>query len=505
MILPVLALLTACTDNGVQSDPPSTPISVNSAPVFTSPISASFAETASGVVYTATAMDVDGDPLVFSLAGTDAAIFSLVSDTGALSLVGPLDFEMPSDADADNDYEITVTVSDGQGASVSQDVTLTVTDVDEALTVTLAASSLGSVVQVVPIPDEDRLLVVEQAGTVRNLDLASGTVDAVPFLDVSSDVSGGGEQGLLGLALSPDFAADGVFYVNLTNSVGNTEIRRYATFGGSGDQADPATEDVILAISQPFSNHNAGWIGFSSDGFLLIPTGDGGSAGDPMDLAQDVDSLLGKVLRIDVSSDDFPSDPIRDYAIPPTNPFSATGGAPEIIAVGLRNPFRASLDPVTEDLYIGDVGQDLIEEINRFEPDGTLTNFGWNRREGAQAFAGGAAEPGDTEPVIDYEHGMGPFEGNSVVGGVVYRGPIGTLDGHYIYGDTISSNIWAVPLASLQDGASLRAGVGITRLTDVLVSESGTIDLITSFAVLEDGQLVITDLDGEVFLVSAAP
>ncbi len=504
LIFLVLAL-GACGDGTASppAPPPSPP--ANAVPVFTSPAQASVPENTAGPVYTVAAADAPGDTISFALSGTDAGDFAFSPADRTLTPAGPLDFEVPADANGDNVYEVTFTATDPLGASASLGVSITVTNVAEALSAVRIVSGAGSLVQVVPVPGSERLLLVEQGGLVRDFDLATGTTAPVPFLDIRGEVSTGGEQGLLGLALSPQFAGDRTFYVNLTNVGGDSEIRRYRTFPGATVQADPATEDLILTFAQPFANHNAGWLGFANDGLLLVPTGDGGSGGDPQGNAQNRNSLLGKVLRLDMTRDDFPADPDRDYGIPPGNPFAAGGGAPEILAIGLRNPFRASIDEATGELYIGDVGQNAIEEIDRFLPGSTLVDFGWNRREGAQAFGGGASLPGDAEPVIDYAHGSGPFEGNSVLGGLVYRGPVAALDGRFVFGDTVSGNVWSAPVTSLRDGTTLRAGAGLTRLTEDIVPDAGTIGLITSFAVAPDGRLLISDLQGEVFAIGNAP
>lgn len=489
-----------------ETDPPvPTPPPGNAAPSFTSPAQASVPENSAGPVYTVAATDAAGDTITFAVSGVDAADFSFSPAARTLTPVNPLDFEAPADANGDNVYEVTFTATDNLGASATLNVSISVTNVADALSAVRVVSGAGSLVQVVPVPGTARLLLVEQGGLVRDFDLATGTLAPVAFLDIRGEVSTGGEQGLLGLALSPQFASDRTFYVNLTNTSGDSEIRRYQTFPGATVQADPATEDLILTFAQPFTNHNAGWLGFTNDGLFLVPTGDGGSGGDPQGNAQNPNVLLGKMLRLDVTRDDFPGDPDRDYGIPPANPFATGGGAPEILAIGLRNPFRASVDAVTGEVYIGDVGQNAIEEISRFVPGSTLADFGWNRREGAQGFNGGASEPGDTEPVIDYQHGSGPFEGNSVLGGLVYRGPVEALDGRYVFGDTISGNVWSVPVASLQDGVTLRAGTGVTRLTDEIVPDAGTVGLITSFAIASDGRLLISDLEGEIFAIGNAP
>ncbi|MEL7451787.1 MAG: PQQ-dependent sugar dehydrogenase [Pseudomonadota bacterium] len=507
-----LFLLGACGGEN-ETPPPGLPVPANTAPELSVPGMVEIEENATGTVATIDVSDADGDPVTLSLGGADAGVFVVDAAGPALALAEPLDFEQPADADGDNVYEVTITAADPSGATASAEIIVTVTNVAEALAAsTLATAQLSDAfdrpVQTVtsPVAGDERILVVEQGGLVRLLDPASGAIDSVPFLDVSAEVSNGNEQGLLGLAFSPSFAADQRVFVNLTNTAGDTEIRSYQTFTATADQVDPATEDVILEIGQPFSNHNAGWIGFANDGLLLIPTGDGGSAGDPNGFAQNPASLLGKILRIDVTGDDFPGDPLRDYAIPPDNPFTSGGGAPEIFALGLRNPFRASIDGLTGDLYIGDVGQDLIEEVSRIEAGAIGSNFGWNLREGSQAFNGGASSPNFTEPLIDYDHGSGIFEGFSIIGGVVYRGSIVALADHYIFADTVTANVWAVALANLVDGTTVSGANGeFIVLTDLLNIDAGTLDTPTNIGLDANGELLLTDLDGDVFRIAPGP
>ena len=206
------------------------------------------------------------------------------------------------------------------------------------------------------MPDgSGRVFVVQQAGLIRILNPATGAIAGTPFLNVTTQTTTDGERGLLGFATAPDFPTSGTFYVFLTNLAGSLEIRRYRTLPGNRDQADPASADLLSSIPHPgFSNHNGGWIGFGPDGFLTIATGDGGGSGDPFNNSQNRNSLLGKLLRIDVAGDAFPADPDRDYIIPAGNPFAAGGGAAEVWAFGLRNPFRNSFVPPPSAL-IGDV------------------------------------------------------------------------------------------------------------------------------------------------------
>eukprot|EP00903_Cladosiphon_okamuranus_P002755 g2753.t1 len=423
----------------------------NAGPVFSSSTTLSIEENTVGVVYTATANDADGDTVTISLAGgPDAGSVSFNATSGELSFSVDLDFENPSDANGDNIYELTFEARDGRGGVAQLDLDIEVTDQVDVVRMRRVATGLTQPLGLIALPDgSGRVLVLEKGGRVRVLTPDTGAISSVDFLDVSSSISTAGEGGLLGLAFSPDFATDRQVYVHVTNASGDTEIRRFETFAATPEQADPSTSDIILTFAQPEDNHNAGWIGFDASGFLIVPTGDGGGAGDPNDFAQNPNSLLGKVLRIDVSADDFPADDSRDYAIPSGNTFTDPSlGLPEIFAVGLRNPFQSSFDPATGDLLMGDVGQGAIEEISRLPMTDSSRNFGWAVREGT-AFFKGANQPEFTNPVAEYSHGVGPREGRSITGGVVYRGPVEALQNTYIFGDFISDNVWGIPVADL--------------------------------------------------------
>lgn len=288
----------------------------------------------------------------------------------------------------------------------------------------------------------DRIFVVEQAGRIRILD--NGVVLPLPFLDISAKVVCCGEQGLLSVAFPPGFASKRYFYVNYTGipvapaAVAPTVIARYRVSAGNANVADPASEEVILTIPQPFANHNGGQLAFGPDNNLYIGMGDGGGGGDPMGNAQNPGTLLGKLLRIDVESGAAP------YGIPPTNPFRGLAGhREETWALGLRNPWRFSFDRGTGDLYIGDVGQSAVEEID-VQPAGSPggRNYGWNVMEGTGCFNGAACNPaGLTLPVAAYDHS----QGCSVTGGMVYRGSaFPALQGIYFYGDYCTGRIWGL-------------------------------------------------------------
>lgn len=289
------------------------------------------------------------------------------------------------------------------------------------------ASGFSTAVEIVNAGDS-RLFVVERAGVIKILN-SDGTINPTPFLDISGVVGSGGERGLLGLAFAPDYATSGRFYVNYTDDSStdtpNTIIARY-TVSANPDVAN-TTETVLLTYQQPFGNHNGGKIAFGQDGFLYISSGDGGSGGDPGDRAQDETTLLGKILRIDVSG--------TTYSIPTTNPFSGSVNGPndprpEIYAIGLRNPWKFSFDKTNGDLWIADVGQNSFEEINRVSGAGTPgDNYGWKCFEGTSPFSdtGNCPIPGGlantVAPVAEYAH-VGSGCSGSVTGGYVYRGTL---------------------------------------------------------------------------------
>ncbi|HWM31860.1 MAG TPA: PQQ-dependent sugar dehydrogenase [Methyloceanibacter sp.] len=335
-----------------------------------------------------------------------------------------------------------------------------------------------------PKGDPSRLFIVEKKGVIKILDLDSGNVLATPFLDVSGEVQMTGEKGLLGLAFDPDFADNGFFYVNLINLAGDTEVRRYSV-SADPDVADPASETLILTFDQPnSSSHKAGWIGFGPDGHLYIASGDGGGAGDPNNNAQNVNSLLGKILRVDVSADAFP-DPLRNYAIPADNPFVDTAGADEIYALGLRNPFRDSFDRALGTFFIADVGQKTWEEINLGQNG---ANYGWKVFEGPERFSDGNLTAGTrVDPIHIYPQDVG----QSVIGGYVYRGEGEALQGQFIFADFTAGTISALR----KSGSSWIA----TDLTNKIDTDSGAINLPSSFGEDGFGNLYVVDLDGEVF------
>jgi glucose/arabinose dehydrogenase len=320
---------------------------------------------------------------------------------------------------------------------------------------------------------DERLFIVEQPGRIQVI--VEGVVQETPFLDISDRVrDSGNEQGLLGLAFDPSFDQNGRFYVNYTGSGGTTFISRFE-ISNDPNQADPDSENILLSIEQPYANHNGGVIAFGPDDYLYIGLGDGGSAGDPQGNAQNLDSLLGKILRLDVSG-------AEGYTIPPDNPFAAGGGRAEVWAYGLRNPWRFAFDTATGDLFIGDVGQNAWEEVN-YQPAGEPggQNYGWDLLEGTHPYEADSF-PSGILPIAEYSHD----QGCSVTGGVVVRDPnLTAWNGVYLFGDYCTGNIWGI----LPDGAG---GWNTQLLFDTDFN-------ISSFGLDAIGRVYLTDLNGGIY------
>ena len=331
-------------------------------------------------------------------------------------------------------------------------------------------------------PGDSRLFIVEKGGAIRIV--KDGGLLPLPFLDLSSKVSGGSEQGLLGLAFDPGYATNGRFIVHYTDVSGNTTLSAYRVSATDPDQADPATETILLTVEQPFPNHNGGQILFGPDGMLYLGLGDGGSGGDPGGRGQSLADLLGDILRLDVSSG-------TSYTVPPDNPFvGQTGLRPEVWSYGLRNPWRFSFDAATGDLYIGDVGQNVWEEVDVVAAAagaGRGANFGWNVTEGRHCYASPGCDTSQfTMPVLEYSHA----QGCSISGGYVYRGAaIPALQGHYFYADFCSG--W-VRSFRMQDGQAVEPYQWPT------LAPGGSV---TSFGQDAAGELYIMIAEGRVFRI----
>ena len=332
-------------------------------------------------------------------------------------------------------------------------------------------------------PRTGRVYVVERAGLIKALE-PDATVAPEPVADLSAFTLAGGERGLLGLAFSPDGSR---MYVNYTDLSGHTNIDELTlTAAGS---ADPASRRRVLFVEQPYANHNGGHLDFGPDGMLYIGMGDGGSGGDPQGNAQNLQSLLGKMLRINPVAQGE-----RAYSIPADNPFVGRPDArPEIWSYGLRNPWGFSFDAGTGDLWIGDVGQNAIEEINAAraaEGTGRGVNFGWNAFEGTVRFPGGGTASGAVDPVFEYGHGAGADQGCSITGGVVYRQKaVPNLAGAYLYADYCVGGIRAI------------AATGEAKARLLIDEPVGVV----GFGLDADGEVLVLDLGGALYRLEPAP
>jgi len=335
----------------------------------------------------------------------------------------------------------------------------------------------------VPPGDRARLFVVEQGGRIRIV--RNGAIVSAPFLDISGRIASGGEQGLLGLAFHPRYAENGRFYVNYTDRQGDSHVSEFRV-SANADVADANSERELLFVQQPFDNHNGGGLAFGNDGFLYAGFGDGGSGGDPFRNGQSLGTQLGKMLRIDV-------DRGNPFAIPSDNPFANTSGAvPSIWAYGLRNPFRFSFDRSTGDVYIGDVGQNNVEEIDvGLASRRGGENYGWNVMEGSECFrpATGCDRAGLTLPVAEYGHA----DGCSVTGGVVYRGcRMPGYAGTYFYSDYCDAFVRSFRLVNGQ----------ATDARDWTAQLGRGLNRPTSFGTDADGEVYLVDHDGEVYKIT---
>jgi glucose/arabinose dehydrogenase len=324
---------------------------------------------------------------------------------------------------------------------------------------TLVASGVTNAVHAAAPPGDSRVFVLDRGGRIRIVQ-SNGNVLTTPFLDIAARVGTGGEGGLLGLAFPEDYASSGLFTVYYTNLNLDSVVARFSVTANA-NVADPASEQVLLFIDQPdgagFMNHKGGTIKYGPDGFLWFATGDGGSANDPFENAQNPQSLLGKMLRIDVGPVFAPgSVPVAGqvYRIPADNPFRGTAPRDEIWAFGLRNPYRWSFDRQTGDIWIGDVGQNVIEEVD-FEPatDPGGRNYGWDAMEGTRCVtvdpppAPPCNAPSLTLPIFEYDHSVGRC---TVIGGYRWRADNSRINGLYFFGDFCTGEIFSFDPASEQ-------------------------------------------------------
>ena len=340
------------------------------------------------------------------------------------------------------------------------------------------ASGLTSPIALASLPGDDRLFIAEQGGAIRIV--RDGVVDPVPFLDLRSRTVAQNERGLLGLAFHPAYDENGWVFVSFTDLEGDSRIERY-TVSADPDVADPQSMMLVLAQDQPASNHNGGQITFGPDGMLYLFFGDGGGSGDPQGNAQNLNSLLGKVLRLDV-------DNAAPYAIPASNPFrNQANRRGEIWAYGLRNPWRNAFDRIGGRLYIADVGQNRLEEVNVVPANAAGVNYGWDRMEASTCFepATGCDRTGLMLPVVEYDHD----EGCSITGGYVYRGTsIPGIYGHYFYSDYCRGWLRSFRYANEQ-------------ATEHRTWDIGEVGNVMSFGEDASGELYILSSNGRVYRI----
>jgi glucose/arabinose dehydrogenase len=341
-------------------------------------------------------------------------------------------------------------------------------------------NGLQSPVYVTAPAGDARLFIVEQPGRIRVVE--NGQLLPTPFLDLTAKASSGGERGLLSVAFHRRYAQNGFFYVDYTDGNGDTRVERYHV-STDRNRADPASASLVITIAQPFANHNGGLVAFGPDGLLYVGMGDGGSGGDPQENGQDPTRLLGKLLRLDV-------DGAQPYGIPSTNPYAGrTGRRGEIWALGVRNPWRFSWDRETNLLYVADVGQNRLEEVNVVPAAQAGANYGWDEMEASDCYepSSGCRREGMTLPVLEYSHD----DGCSITGGYVYRGQaIPALRGQYLYADYCKGWI---------HGFRYTGGQAADRRS--WIEDAGSI---TSFGEDARGELYVTVQSGTVYQIVAA-
>ena len=405
-------------------------------------------------------------------------IRSLAALLVALALVTASGCGGDDDGDRSGSSPASGSGSDGIDPGVGGSVEPGAGDLDQVAVELTEVARLDRPTVLAARADTTDLYVGERAGQVRVLAVGdAGTVEVAddPLLDISDEVSLDGEQGLLGLAFSED---GGTIYVSYTNTDGDSRLVQYAM---DGDEVDPGSRRELLAVDQPFANHNGGDVKVGPDGLVYFGLGDGGASNDPDDRSQDPDDLLGKILRIDPEggTDDEP------YAIPETNPYRDGGGEPEIFVSGVRNPWRFSFDPDGGDLWIGDVGQNEIEEVDVLALDEAAgANLGWSGYEGSEVFIEDRVQDDAVPPVFEYTHSEG---GCSITGGEVYRGErTPALVGAYVFGDYCDGKVRAI---QVDDDHRLTASADLDLLVPSLVSINRD----------NAGELYLLSLDGPVY------
>jgi hypothetical protein len=497
MAIAACSLLAACS-GGSTSPPPPPPPPPNSAPSFTSAAAASVPEN-SVAAYTATASDPDGNVLTYSIVGgADAARFT-ITPGGTLSFVQQPNFEAPVDVGGDNVYVVQIQVSDGQASAV-QTVQITVTNTAEGITVRRVATGFDQAVYVAAIPGDHRVWVIEKkTGQIWTLDPTTGARSL--FMSVrqvfdsagnpTEDFSTWGDGGLHSILAQPDYATSGYFYVSLNNGspFHALQVRRYRR--GPDGLGNP--RDMVVNLTVPAGNsydNYGGWLGYGPNGQdIYIATGDQNNQVFSTDSAQDTMDLRGKILRVRAN----PNPSAGAFVPAPGNPFLAGGGDPRVFAYGLHRPFRASF--YNGQLLIGERGMAVRDEVDLLRPNlDAGANFGWRSYEGTQQVRN-IQPPNHFFPVTEYSNPQ------TIVGGYVYRGPIQSLVGHYVFANAFSGDIWTVPFQSFQQGNVLPSTAYQRRNQD-FIPDQGTLNRIISFGEDAAGNLYIVDLDGDIFMVT---
>jgi glucose/arabinose dehydrogenase len=439
-----LALLGSCGGGGSDHPPPGPTTGSLTVTIGGLPAGVAGAVTLSGPasyskLLTASTTLTDLAPGAYTLGAA-----SVVQGTGSL-------------APAPTTQQVQVTAGVTASASVTYAATAPL-----ALALQEVASGLSVPIFLTAPPGDSRLFIIERAGRIRVVQ--NGSLLATPFLDISSLTTTSGERGLLSMAFHPQYASNGYFFLYYTNLAGDIVIERRQVSAGNANVADPLSALTIITIPHPtFSNHYGGLLSFGPDGYLYAGTGDGGSAGDPPRNAQNTNVLLGKLLRLDVNA----SSVAQPYAIPPGNPFAGTAGARgEIWAYGLRNPWRYAFDVPAQLLYIADVGQANLEEVDVRPVGQAGNNYGWNIMEGTQCFnSTGCNQAGLVLPAIEYGHDTAG--GCSITGGYVYRGTaLPELAGHYLYSDYCSG--WLKSFTYSNGTASAVTNWNVTNVGNIL-------------------------------------
>lgn len=465
-------ILSACSGSGTSG---STPGATNHAPSITSAPAASVVENNAGVIYQASATDPDGDPVTFSLSGTDAARFS-ISATGEVRFASPPNFERPTDSDGDNVYSIQLAASDGK-ATASQAVTITVTNSKEGVSAERIATGFNHPVAIVTIPGQSQLMVAERSGALYFFDPATGLRTLYASVDGVTNADG---QGVLSIAARPDFATRHTVYA-LVAHPGNVAVREIYN----------ATNWAEFSIGShtAYANDVGGWLSFGPDGRLYAAIGDAGGTADPSGSAQSSGSLFGKLLTFSALEFDL-------YAgAAPLPPITTT-----LLARGLHYPIGGAF--YAGGLLLPDRGQSQREEVSALSlTAGTVDNLGWPYREGTSLVTAG--EPaGLIAPVLEYPHGTGTYAGQQIVGGLVYQGGNASLAGTYIFLDA-SGAIFTVPLTSLQRGSTATTSLFERRDLD-FAPASGTITQPVSVVQGATGAIYIACDNGDIFRATAS-